>query len=51
MLYDDAELQDPIIAEAEAQLNDSYTTWTARINQLTSKVKNVDWEHLIPCFA
>jgi len=24
MLYDDAELQDPIIAEAEAQLNDSY---------------------------
>jgi len=51
MLYDDAELQDPIIAEAEPQLNDSYTTWTARINQLTSKVKNVDWEHLIPCFA
>jgi len=51
MLYDDDELQDPIIAEAEAQLNDSYTTWTARINQLTSKVKNVDWEHLIPCFA
>jgi len=51
MLHDDAELQDPIIAEAEAQLNDSCTTWTARINQLTSKVKNVDWEHSIPCFA
>ena len=41
MLYDDAELQDPIIAEAEAQLNDSYTTWTARINQLTSKVSSI----------
>jgi len=53
MLCDDAdsELQDPVVAEAEAQLNDSHTTWTARINQLASKVKNVDWEHSIPCFA
>jgi len=50
-LYDDAELHDPIVAEAEAQITDSYTTWTARINQLTSKAKNVDREHLIPCFA
>jgi len=51
MLYDDAELQDPIMAEAEAQINDSYATWTAGINKLTSEAKNVDWQHLIPCFA
>ena len=51
MLADDAELKDPIIEEAEAQINDSYISWTAKVNKLATKVKNVDWQHMIPCFA
>ena len=51
MLCDDAELQDHVMADTKAQNNDSHASWTARINQLASKVKNVDWKHLTPCFA
>ena len=51
MLSDDAEIQDDVIAEAAASHNDSYFRWTATINKLTTKLKEIDWQHMIPCFA
>ena len=51
MLSDDAELRDDIIAETQAGCQDTYSTWIARLNNLSTNVKNLDWEKLIPCFA
>ena len=51
MMSDDAELRDDVIAAAEAQIDETYDSWMARLNKLTTKLKQVDWDRLIPCFA
>ena len=51
MISDDAELRDDVINEAAVEFNDTYSSWTARLNKLATLPKQINWDKLVPCFA